>query len=90
LRKLTIFQCYAPKNAAVIEEKEAFYDLLEVTLQHVKQPDIVILLGELNVKIGDDNWGLKNVTGRHGLDNRNENGDMFTGLCELQSGNLRN
>ena len=56
----------------------------------MKQPDIVILLGELNVKIGDDNWGLKNVTGRHGLDNRNENGDMFTGLCELQSGNLRN
>jgi exonuclease III len=81
LRKLTIVQCYAPTNAATIEEKEAFYGLLEATLQNGKQSDILILLGDLNAKIGDDNLCLKNVMGRHGLGTRNENGEMFIDLC---------
>jgi hypothetical protein len=80
LRKLTIVQCYAPTNAATIEEKESFYGLSEATPRHVKQSDIVILLGDLNAKFGDNYLGLKNVTGRHGLGTRNENGDVFIGL----------
>jgi len=43
---------------ATIEE-EAFYDLLEVTLHHVKQSDIVILLDDLNAKIGETIWVLR-------------------------------
>jgi exonuclease III len=39
LRKLTIVQCYAPTNVATYEEKEAFYGMLETTLQHIKQSD---------------------------------------------------
>jgi len=81
LRKLTIVQCYAPTNVATNEEKEAFYGLLETTLQHIKQSDIVILMGDLNAKIGEDNLGLKNVMGRHGMGVRNENGEMFIDLC---------
>ena len=73
-------QCYAPTNAATIEEKEAFYGLLETTLHYVKQPEIVILLGDLHAKIGDDNLGLKNVMRRYDLDTRNENGEMFIDL----------
>ena len=38
-------------------------------------------MGDFNAKIGDVNLGLKNVMGRHGLDTRNENGDMFIDLC---------
>ena len=81
LRKLTIVQCYAPTNVATNEEKEAFYGLLETTLQHIIQSDIVILMGDLNAKIGEDNLGLKNVMGRHGMGVRNENGEMFIDLC---------
>jgi len=36
LCKLTIIQCYAPTNEAAIEEKEAFYGLLEATLQQIR------------------------------------------------------
>ena len=36
LRKLTIVQCCAPTNEATIEEKEAFYGLLETTLHQKK------------------------------------------------------
>lgn len=54
---------------------------MEVTLHHVKQSDILILQGDLNAKIGDDNLGLKKVMGRHDLGTRNENGEMFIDLC---------
>jgi hypothetical protein len=82
LRKLiTVVQYYAPTNTATIEETEALYGLLEATLLHVKQSDIVILLDDLNAKIGDDSLGLKNDMGRHGLGTRNENGEMCIGLC---------
>jgi exonuclease III len=81
LRKLTIVQCYTPTNEATIEEKETFYDLLEATLHQIRQSDIVILMGDLNAKIGNVNLGFKNVMSRHGLGTRNENGHMLIDLC---------
>ena len=77
----TIVQCYTPTHEATVEEKEAFYGLLQVTLHIKRQSDILILMGDLNAKIGNINLGLKNVMGRHGLGTRNENGDMFIDLC---------
>jgi len=58
---LTIVQCYAPTNEAGIEEKEAFYGLLEATLHQIRQSDIIIMKGDFNAKIGDDNQGQKHV-----------------------------
>ena len=74
LHKLTIIQCYAPKNEATIEEKETFYGLLEATLYQVRQSNIIILMGDLNAKIGNVNLGLKDVMDRHSLGKRNKKG----------------
>jgi hypothetical protein len=68
-----IVQCYEPTNEATMEEKEAFYGLLETTLHQIRQSDITIMMGNFNAKIGDDNQGVKLVMGRNGLGNRNEN-----------------
>jgi len=73
LRKLTVVQCYAPTNDTTFKEKEAFYGMLEATLYKIRQSDITIIMGDFNVKIGNDNQGLKHVMGRHGLGKRNEN-----------------
>jgi hypothetical protein len=81
LRKLTVVQCYAPTNEATMEEKEAFYGLLETTLHQIRQSDIKIMMGDFNAKIGDDNLGVKHVMGRYGLGNRNENGERLIDLC---------
>ena len=51
LRKLTIVQCYAPTNEAAIEEKEAFYGVLEANLHQIRQYDITIMMGNFNAKI---------------------------------------
>jgi hypothetical protein len=37
LRKLVVFQCYAPIEQAIREEKDAFYETLENTLRHLKR-----------------------------------------------------
>jgi len=73
LRKLTVVQGYAPTNDTTFKEKEAFYGMLEATLYKIRQSDITIIMGDFNVKIGNDNQGLKNVMGRHGLCKGNEN-----------------
>jgi len=64
-----------------MEEKEAFYGLLETALHQIRQSDITIMMGDFNAKIGDDNQGVKHVMGRNGLGNRNENGEIFIDLC---------
>lgn len=70
-----------PTNEANTEEKEAFYGLLEATLHQRRQSDIIILMGDLNAKIGNVNLGLKKVMDRHGLGTRSENGGMFIDVC---------
>jgi hypothetical protein len=38
-------------------------------------------MGNLNAKVGSDNTHLEQIMGRHGLGDRNENGEMFVDFC---------
>ncbi|CAH8650638.1 unnamed protein product [Schistosoma curassoni] len=38
-------------------------------------------MGDLNAKVGTDNTGYEDIMGRHGLEERNENGERFANLC---------
>ncbi|VDO96746.1 unnamed protein product [Schistosoma margrebowiei] len=38
-------------------------------------------MGDLNAKVGIDNTGYEDIMGRHGLGQRNENGEWFANLC---------
>ncbi|VDP52168.1 unnamed protein product [Schistosoma margrebowiei] len=40
----------------------------------------IIMLGDLNAKVGMDNTGYEDIIGRHGLGERNENGKRFANL----------
>lgn len=81
-KNVTIVQVYAPTNDANrVEESEEFYDRLSATLDEVPRADIVILMGDLNAKVGDDNTGWETVMGRHGLGRMNENGRRLAELC---------
>ena len=78
---LNIVQCYAPMNDEEEEVKDQFYDRLQSILDKLKEKDMTILTGDLNVKIGVDNCGYQEVMGRHGLGKMNENGEMLADLC---------
>lgn len=81
-KNVTMIQVYAPTNAASMEDKDSFYDLLETTLDQVPRADITILLGDLNAKVGANNSSWEKVMGKHGLGTMNENGALLVELCD--------
>ena len=80
--KLTVIVCYAPQEDKSDEEKDAFYDTLSSTIQMTPTHDMLLVLGDLNAKVGKDNQNQGNVMGPHGMGDRNENGTRLIELCE--------
>ena len=80
IRNIVMIQCYAPTAAAEEAEKQEFYVKLNEILRKQKK-DIIILGGDLNAKVGQENEGLEHIMGRHGLGERNENGQLFVDFC---------
>ena len=64
--KLTVIQCYAPTNDATDEEKEKFYLALHDTAAQVPKHDMLVVLGDVNAKIGKDNKDFEEVMGNEG------------------------
>jgi len=84
-QKTTIIQCYAPTNDAPEEEKIAFYDALQATIDKVPRSDVSIVLGDMNAKVGEDNSGREENMGKHGVGSMNENGELFADFCVLNN-----
>ena len=78
---LTVIQCYAPTEITEKDKKEEFYQQLSETINTVKQRDVIIVMGDMNAKIGPNNEHMGHVMGRHGFGNMNENGELFSELC---------
>ncbi|XP_068739487.1 craniofacial development protein 2-like [Montipora capricornis] len=82
-KKITIIQAYAPTNDATPEEKDDFYHQLQTTTDRCNKNDIVIVMGDMNAKVGDDNSEMEEVIGRHGLGSRNDNGERLCEYCSI-------
>lgn len=84
VRKISIVQCYAPTNSASEETKDDFYNSLNATLKNIEKQDIVIVMGDLNAKVGSCNLNRERWMGTQGLGVCNENGERFVELCQNQ------
>ncbi|VDP23203.1 unnamed protein product [Schistosoma margrebowiei] len=78
---MNIIQCYAPTNDSNDDIKNQFYERLQSVIKKCPRKDLTILMGDLNAKVGIDNTGYEDIMGRHGLGERNENGERFANLC---------
>ncbi|VDP54835.1 unnamed protein product [Schistosoma margrebowiei] len=78
---MNIIQCYAPTNDYNEDAKDQFYDRLQSIIEKCPTKDLTILMGDFNAKVGTDNTGYEDIMGRHGLGERNENGERFANLC---------
>ncbi|VDP09402.1 unnamed protein product [Schistosoma margrebowiei] len=78
---MNIIQCYAPTNDSNDDIKDQFYERLQSIIEKCPRKDLTILMGDLNAKVGIDNTGYEDIMGRHGLGQRNENGERFANLC---------
>ena len=61
--KHSIIQVYAPTNDAEDESKEEFYEQLQREVEATPRHDVLIVMGDLNAKIGQDNEGWEKVMG---------------------------
>ena len=80
-QKTSVIMCYAPTNNAEEEEKEAFYTQLQTTLDKIPRRDMLIVMGDLNAKVGNDNTGREREMGRNGVEQMNENGKLLADFC---------
>ncbi|VDP71496.1 unnamed protein product [Schistosoma curassoni] len=78
---MNIIQCYAPTNDSNDDINDRFYERLQSIIEKCPRKDLTILVEDLNAKVGIDNTGYEDIMGRHGLGERNENGERFSNLC---------
>ncbi|VDP81376.1 unnamed protein product [Schistosoma mattheei] len=78
---LNIIQSNVPTNDHDDDAKDQFHDRLQSIVEKCPTKDLTILMGDLNAKVGMDNTGYEDIMGRHGLGERNENGERFANLC---------
>ena len=81
--KMTVIVCYAPQEDKSVEEKEEFYEKLNETVQETPRHDVIIALGDLNAKVGQDNSSRERTFGKEGLNQEtNDNGERLIDFCE--------
>ncbi|VDP87037.1 unnamed protein product [Schistosoma mattheei] len=61
--------------------RDRLYERLQSIIEKCPRKDLTILIGDLNAKVGIDNTGYEDIMGRHGLSERNQNGERFSNLC---------
>jgi len=81
IRNIVMIQCYALTEVADYVEKQEFCVQLSNTIKREKKKGIIIVGGDLNAKVDQDNEGFEHAVGRHGLGERNENGQLLVDFC---------
>jgi len=74
-KKLTVVQAYAPTNDAMDEEKDEFYNQLQDTVSGCNRNDMIVVMGDLNDKVGNNNTNREEVMEKFGVGVMNDNGE---------------
>jgi len=75
-KNTTVIQVYAPTNESTHDEKDDFYDQLQATFDTCNRHHrVVIVVGDLNANVGEDNKDMEGIMGKHGLGNINDNSE---------------
>ena len=83
--KITIICTYAPTEEASATDKDTFYNNLTDCIRDVPLHNFVVVMGELNARIGPSNANLKTI-GRHPYHKEtNDNGNRLIDLCEANN-----
>jgi hypothetical protein len=77
----SIICAYAPTLDSDDEVKQRFYVDLDRLLSKVPKRNKIVLLGDLNARVGTSTLGWEKVIGSNGMGNRNSNGDLLLELC---------
>lgn len=74
--KISLMQTYAPHQGRPVQEKEDFYE--ELQLLYDRMPDgIKLIMGDLNAHVGERYNGVEQVIGEWSVGDRNVEGDRL-------------
>ena len=80
---ITGIQVYAPTSNAEEAEVQQFYDDLQDLLELTPKKDVLFIIGDWNAKVGSQE--TRGVTGKPGLEIRNEAGQRLIEFCQENS-----
>ena len=84
--KTTVIQVYAPTNEADDEVKDDFYEQLQKIVDEVPRHDMLLVIGDWNAKVGEQQLGEEGIVGRFGMiGERSDNGERFVSFCALNN-----
>ena len=52
-------------------------------IDSVNEHDMLIATEDMNANVGNDNWAYESVMGKHGLGQRNDNGERLCDMCDI-------
>jgi len=79
--KLINILCYAPTNESDKEDKEDWYEQLQQAVAKVPQHDMLLIIGDMNAKVGSENSKCERAMGEHGCGVMNDNGERLVDFC---------
>lgn len=56
---------------------------MQAELEEIPRPDMNIVMGDMNAKVGRDNTNYERAVGREGCGTINENGEWLVELCTI-------
>lgn len=71
-RNISLINVYAPTEDADIEAKNNFRDTVEALLRDVNRSDLVMLMEDLNPRVGGKNADYREIADKHSLGPRND------------------
>ncbi|XP_061176934.1 craniofacial development protein 2-like [Saccostrea echinata] len=80
--KLTVVVCYSPTEDKDEEEKDSFYEELQRAIEETPVHDVLLILGDLNAKVGTNNEGKESIMGKYGCGVINNNGSRLVDFCQ--------
>ena len=82
---ITVIHIYAPTSSSSDEDIESFYSDVEDALTQTDKKDIIIVTGDWNAKVGQDNTDWTSVMGKYGYGDRNERGERLLEFATLHN-----
>ena len=82
---ITVIHAYAPTSSSTDEDIESFYSDIEDALAQTGKKDIIILTGDWNAKVGQDNTDWTSVMGKYGYGDRNERGERLLEFATMHN-----
>ena len=84
-KKLTVVQAYAPINDAMDKQKNPTilqsYNQLQDTISDCKRNDVIVVMGDLNAKVGNNNTNRGKVMRKFRIGIMNDSEERLCDFC---------